>query len=160
MAFLSARQVFSNPIDFLAYGFGAGLSPWAPGTMGTLVAIPIYVLLMWAGTWYFLAGLTFVLATGIPICGYTARKIGVDDPKSVVWDEVGGYLITMLLLPFSWVWIVAGLLLFRLFDIWKPWPIGWVDRNVKGGLGIMLDDVIAAVFACILLNICAHFVHV
>ncbi|HEV2333669.1 MAG TPA: phosphatidylglycerophosphatase A [Gammaproteobacteria bacterium] len=150
---LTPRQVFSNPIHFLAYGFGAGLSPKAPGTMGTVVTIPIYVLLMYLGQPVYWAFLVVALVAGIYICGYTAKVIGADDPKSVVWDEVVGYLITMLGLPLGWVWILAGFLLFRLFDIWKPWPIRWLDRNVKGGLGIMVDDVAAAIPACLLLNI-------
>jgi len=160
MANLSARQVFTHPVHFLAYGFGAGLSPKAPGTMGTVVAIPIYVLLMVAGHWAYLAGLAAALVMGVFICGYTASAIGVDDPKSVVWDEIVGYLIAMLGLPFHWIWVIGGFLLFRLFDIWKPGPIRWVDQHIKGGLGIMLDDVIAAVFACLLLNLGAYFLKV
>ncbi|HEU5398052.1 MAG TPA: phosphatidylglycerophosphatase A [Gammaproteobacteria bacterium] len=156
MAQLSARQVFTNPIHFLAYGFGAGLSPKAPGTMGTLVAVPIYVLLMHLGQPVYWGFLAVALVAGIYLCGYSARAIGVDDPKGVVWDEVVGYLVTLLGLPFGWLWIAAGFLLFRLFDIWKPWPIRWLDRNVKGGLGIMLDDVAAAIPACLLLNIACH----
>ena len=149
---LNTAQVFGNPIHLLAYGFGAGLSPKGPGTMGTLVAIPIYMMLMWLGSVPYGVFLAVGLVAGVYICGYTARAIGVDDPKQVVWDEVVGYLITMLGLPFGLLWIVAGFLLFRLFDIWKPWPICWLDRNVKGGLGIMLDDVVAAILACLLLN--------
>jgi phosphatidylglycerophosphatase A len=161
MANLTARQVFTNPIHFLAYGFGAGLSPKAPGTMGTVVAIPIYVLLMvYAGSAVYLTVLAVALIGGIFICGYTARKMGIDDPKGVVWDEIVGYLITMLGLPLGWLWVIGGFLLFRLFDIWKPWPIRWVDRQVKGGVGIMLDDVIAAIFACVLLNLAAYFLKV
>lgn len=156
MANLTARQVFTHPIHFLAYGFGAGLSPKGPGTMGTVVAVPIYVLLMTLGQpayWVFLA---VALVAGVYICGYTAKRIGVEDPKGVVWDEVVGYLVTMLWVPFGWPWILAGFLLFRLFDIWKPWPIRWLDQNVKGGLGIMVDDVAAAIPACVLLNLGAH----
>jgi len=160
MGTLTAKQVFSNPIHFLAYGFGAGLSPKAPGTMGTLAAIPLYLLLMHAGTWIYLGGLTFSLVAGVFICGYTAEKLQLDDPGCVVWDEVAGYLLTMLGLPFGIVWIVAGFALFRLFDIWKPWPIRWLDRNIKGGLGIMLDDVVAALVSCAILNTAAHFVNV
>jgi phosphatidylglycerophosphatase A len=148
-------------VHFLAYGFGAGLSPKAPGTMGTLVAIPLYVLLMlYASSTVYLAVLAVALMAGIFICGYTARQMGIDDPKGVVWDEIVGYLITMLGLPLNWIWVVGGFLLFRLFDIWKPWPIRWVDRNIKGGAGIMFDDVIAAVFACVLLNLTVHFTRV
>lgn len=156
MANLTARQVFTNPIHLLAYGFGAGLSPKAPGTMGTVVALPIYVLLLQLGLWGYLACMAIALVAGVFICGYTARRIGVEDPKSVVWDEVVGYLISMTGVPFSPLWMAAGFLLFRLFDIWKPGPIRWLDRNVKGGLGIMLDDVAAALVACILLNLGAY----
>ena len=157
MANLTARQVFSHPVHFLAYGFGAGLSPKAPGTVGTLVAIPLYALLVYVGSGAYLAFLVVALVAGVFICGYSAGVMGIDDPKGVVWDEIVGYLITMLGLPFSWVWMLCGFLLFRLFDIWKPWPIRWVDRRIQGGVGIMLDDVIAAIFAAVLLNIGAHF---
>jgi len=153
MSTLTPRQVFTHPVVLLAYGFGAGLSPKAPGTLGTVAAIPIYLLLVWAGPVTYFGFLALALAAGVYICGYTARKLGMDDPKSVVWDEVVGYLITMAGVPFGIAWIAAGFLLFRLFDIWKPWPIRWLDRHVKGGLGIMLDDVVAAVFACALLNL-------
>ncbi len=153
MANLSARQVFTNPIHFLAFGFGAGLSPKAPGTMGTVAAIPIYLLLAWSGPVAYYSFLAVALVAGAFICGYTARRLGVDDPSPVVWDEVVGYLITMAAVPLGFLWILAGFLLFRLFDIWKPWPIRWLDRSVKGGLGIMLDDVVAGLFSCVLLNL-------
>jgi len=153
MANLSAREVFTNPVHLLAYGFGAGLSPKAPGTAGTVVAIPIYLMLAYTGTGVYWLFLAVALAAGVLICGYTAKRIGVDDPKGVVWDEIVGYLITMLGLPLGVVWLIGGFLLFRLFDIWKPWPIRWIDRHVKGGLGIMLDDVIAAIFSCLILNL-------
>ena len=156
MGKLSAREVFTDPVHFLAYGFGAGLSPKAPGTLGTVAAIPIYLLLVWSGPLAYGLFLAVALVAGAYICGYTARRLGVDDPSPVVWDEVVGYLITMLGAPFGVLWMLAGFLLFRLFDIWKPWPIRWLDRNVKGGLGIMLDDVAAAVFACVILNIGAY----
>lgn len=153
---LSPRQVFTHPVHFLAYGFGAGLSPKAPGTFGTVAAIPIYLLLAWSGPAMYLVFLAVALVAGVFICGYTARQLGVDDPSPVVWDEVVGYLITMLWVPVGVLWMLAGFLLFRLLDIWKPWPIRWLDRNVKGGLGIMLDDVAAGIFACVLLNFGAY----
>ena len=160
MGNLTARQVFAHPVHFLAYGFGAGLSPKAPGTLGTVVAVPLYALLVHAGSGAYLSVLAVALVAGVFICGYTAGVMGIDDPRGVVWDEIVGYLITMLGLPFNWGWMLGGFLLFRLFDIWKPWPIRWVDRRIQGGVGIMLDDVIAAIFACVLLNIGAHFLKV
>lgn len=160
MANLTARQVFSHPVHFLAYGFGSGLSPVGPGTAGTLVAIPLYLLLVRAGMPVYLATVLLALLAGIFFCGYTASFTGLDDPNGVVWDEIVGYLITMLGVPLGWIWVVGGFLLFRLFDIWKPWPIRWLDRRIKGGFGIMIDDVVAAIFACILLNLAAVFVKV
>ena len=159
MGTLSAREVFTDPVHLLAYGFGAGLSPKAPGTAGTLVAIPIYLLLVLTGPGVYYAFLAVALAAGVLICGYTAKRIGVADPKGVVWDEITGYLITMLGLPLGPAWVTAGFLLFRLFDIWKPWPIRWIDRHVKGGLGIMLDDVVAAIFACLILNLSIYLLN-
>lgn len=160
MANLTARQVFTHPVHFLAYGFGAGLSPKAPGTMGTVMAIPLYVLLMYLGKDAYYAATLVGLGAGVFICGYTAARMGIDDPKGVVWDEIMGYLITMRGLPLNWIWVLGGFLLFRLFDIWKPWPIRWVDRHIKGGAGIMFDDLIAAIFACVLLNLAAYFLKV
>ena len=160
MGNLTARQVFAHPVHFLAFGFGAGLSPKAPGTLGTVVAVPLYALLMHAGSWPYLSVLVLSLVSGVFICGYTAGVMGIDDPKGVVWDEIVGYLITMLWLPFGWAWMLGGFLLFRLFDIWKPWPISWADRHIKGGFGIMLDDVIAAFFACVILNLAAYYLKV
>jgi phosphatidylglycerophosphatase A len=158
---LTARQVFTNPVHFLAYGFGAGLSPKAPGTAGTVAAIPLYLLLiLLVGPWSYGAFTVAAFFAGIYICGYTAARLQSDDPGPVVWDEVVGYLITMAYVPFGALWMLAGFLLFRLFDIWKPWPIRWLDRHVKGGLGIMLDDVVAAVFARLLLGIAAYFLKV
>jgi len=154
---LTARQVFTNPIHFLAYGFGAGLSPKAPGTAGTLVAIPLYLLLMCTSLVDYLSLMMLGLVAGVFICGYTAKRMGIEDPKGVVWDEIVGFIITMVGVPLGWAWVISGFLLFRLFDIWKPWPIRWLDRSIKGGVGIMLDDVVAAVFACVLLNLAAYF---
>ena len=156
---LTAREVFSNPIHFFAYGFGSGLIPWAPGTFGTLLGVVIYLLLWPVPHWlYWLITLILFIA-GIFICGYSARKMGVEDPGAVNWDEVVGYLVTMAFAPRGWPWMLAGFVLFRLFDILKPWPIRWLDRRVKGGLGIMLDDVAAAVASAILLYIAALVLH-
>lgn len=160
MAELSARQVFTHPVHLLAYGFGAGLIPKAPGTMGTLAAIPLYILLSLLDPWLYGAATLAAFVAGVFICGYTARRLGIEDPKSVVWDEVVGFLISMAFVPYSLVWIAAGFVLFRLLDILKPWPIRWLDRHVKGGLGIMLDDAAAGLAVCVILNLTAHLIRV
>jgi len=143
---LEAR-LLRDPIHFLALGFGAGLSPKAPGTVGTLVAVP---LIMFIGSfgWTALAIAAAVLSvSGIYICGASARKLGVHDHPGIVWDEFAGFAITMLGAPIAWPWLLVGFVLFRFFDIVKPWPIREADHSLQGGLGIILDDVIAGIFA-------------
>lgn len=147
------QSVWRNPIHFLAFGFGSGALPVAPGTFGTLVAIPIYLLMEPLSLWLYLAVVTVVTALGVWICHVTSRDLGVHDHPGIVWDEIAGYLITMIAAPAGWLWVLLGFVLFRIFDIIKPWPIGWVDRRVSGGLGIMLDDVLAAVYAWLLLRV-------
>jgi phosphatidylglycerophosphatase A len=149
---ISAKTILSNPIHFLAFGFGSGLSPIAPGTFGTLAAIPIYLLFSHVGLVAYIALTVFVTLIGIWICGESSRLLGVHDHGGIVWDEIAGYLITMLFAPAGWIWLVIGFVLFRLFDIWKPYPIRWIDKKVSGGLGIMLDDVLAGIYALIVLQ--------
>ena len=133
---------------FLAFGFGSGLSPKAPGTVGTLVAIPIYLLLSELGLPLYTAFVFIVSLFGIWLCGKASRELKVHDHPAIVWDEFAGFWITMWALPATWFTVLFGFAVFRLFDILKPWPIRFYDRNLKGGLGIMLDDIIAGVFAC------------
>jgi phosphatidylglycerophosphatase A len=140
-----------QPINFLAFGFGSGLSPIAPGTFGTLAAIPIYALLLICPFSVYLLFLVVSLTIGIWICGESSRMIGVHDHSGIVWDEIAGFLLTMVPFAPSVGSVIAGFLAFRFFDIIKPWPIRWFDRRIHGGFGIMLDDVIAAVFSIILL---------
>lgn len=144
-------SVWKDPIQLLACGLGTGAMPVAPGTFGTLLAVPLYWFMQSLSlVWYIgLTGLLFVL--GIWLCGHTADKLGVHDHGGIVWDEVVGYLITMTFAPKGWVWIMLGFLLFRLFDIVKPWPIRWLDQHVSGGFGIMVDDVLAGVYALLAL---------
>lgn len=131
----------------LAFGFGAGCSPKAPGTMGTLLAVAFYLPLSRLDlAWYALV-LAIVTGAGIWLCERVSAELGVHDHPGIVWDEIAGYLLTMFAAPPGWMWIAIGFVLFRLFDIWKPWPIGWLDRRVHGGLGIMLDDLVAGLFA-------------
>lgn len=137
----------SHPINLLAFGFGSGCAPFAPGTMGTLMAVALYLpMATLSNTWY-LAVTALVIVAGIWICGWAAEQVGVHDHPGIVWDEFAGFFITMYAAPQGIMWIVIGFALFRLFDIWKPWPIAWFDRQVHGGLGIMLDDIIAGIFA-------------
>lgn len=142
-----------DPILLLALGFGSGLAPRGPGTAGTVIGVGLYLLIAPLPTVAAVAVTLVAVAVGIPLCGYAARRLGVHDDPAIVWDEIAGYLVTMLLLPFEVPWIVAGFVLFRLFDIAKPWPISWLDRRVGGGTGIMLDDILAGAVACVLLHV-------
>jgi phosphatidylglycerophosphatase A len=140
----------TNPIHFLALGFGSGLLPKAPGTYGTLAAIPLYLLLAPTSTNIYLAVVIIMSLAGIYICGKAAKDAGVHDHGAIVWDEIVGFLITMFMVPLTWQSVIVGFILFRIFDIFKPWPISYVDKNLHGGLGIMVDDVLAgfAALAC------------
>jgi phosphatidylglycerophosphatase A len=148
---LTPKQILTDPVLFLAFGFGSGLARKAPGTFGTVAAIPLYC--MFAQTELLLYSILTLLVTGVGVwlCGVAADKLGEHDFGGIVWDEIAGYLITLWLVPFSWAAVFWGFVLFRIFDIAKPWPIRWIDRHVHGGLGIMLDDVLAGVFAGVLL---------
>lgn len=141
------QKVFTNPIHFCAFGFGAGLLPKAPGTWGTLIAIPIWYWMLNLNLNGYLAVTVGLTLLGIGICHYSAKKLGVHDHPGIVWDEICGFLITMIGAPIGIVWCIIGFVLFRLFDIIKPWPIRWLDKKVSGGIGIMLDDIVAGAFA-------------
>ena len=145
--------LFRRPVQFLAFGFGSGLSPRAPGTAGTLVAIPLYWLIAdWNLFWYS-AFVLLAAVLGIWICDVASRQLKVHDHPGIVWDEFVGYWITMWAVPVDWVWMLAGFVVFRVLDIAKPWPISQLDRKVKGGFGIMIDDVLAGVMACGILHL-------
>ena len=146
------RELIKRPACFLGLGFGSGLAPVAPGTFGTLAAIPIYCLMQNLSLTIYLVLTIIAFIVGIWICQQSADWLGKEDPSAVVWDEIVGYLITMIAAPTGWLWIVIGFVLFRFFDILKPWPISLADREIHGGLGIMVDDVIAGVFAGVLLQ--------
>lgn len=147
------RPDLRNPVHFLAFGFGSGLSPLAPGTMGTLVAIPICLLMQYISFYSYIAVLSTIIIFGIWLCGRSSRLLGVHDHGGIVWDEIAGYLLTMTAVPINLWTVLAGFVLFRLFDIAKPWPIGWLDRRLQGGLGIMLDDIVAGGFALAILHL-------
>ena len=147
-----------NPLHCLALGFGAGLSPRAPGTMGTLVAIPLYLLVSGLPTPWFIALLAVGFVAGIRICQAATDAIGMPDHGAIVWDEVIGFGVTMIAAPAGWEWVLAGFVLFRLFDVLKPWPISWFDRRIHGGRGIMLDDLIAGLFALLCMQLLAGWI--
>ena len=140
------RVAFGSPAGLLAFGFGAGLSPFAPGTMGPLVAIPFVFGLKNLGPAVYWLVLLALFLLGVAICGMVSRRLGVHDHGGIVWDEMVGYWIAVAFVPLQWGWLLAAFLLFRLFDIFKPWPIRQLDQKVSGGFGIMLDDVVAALF--------------
>ncbi len=140
-------SVWRNPIHFLAFGFGSGAMPRAPGTWGTLAALPFVLLWQQLPPWGYEIVLVLSTLLGIWLCHKTAADLGVHDHGGIVWDEFVGLWIALWLAPTGWLWLLAGFLLFRLFDIWKPWPIRWIDHHVGGGLGIMLDDIIAGFMA-------------
>lgn len=141
-------SMLSNPIHLLSLGFGSGLSPFAPGTMGTLVAIPLYLLLSQFELLLYLTVVAAGFLVGIYLCDKTSKALGVHDHSGIVWDEIIGYWITMIAVPaLTWQWILAGFVLFRFFDIVKPWPVKIADKRVPGGFGIMFDDLLAGLYA-------------
>lgn len=148
----------ANPVHLLAFGFGSGVGPKAPGTWGTLVAVPIFLLMQDLSLPVYLGLVAVITVLGIWLCDVTAKDLGVHDHPGIVWDEIAGYLITMIAAPSGWLWLVIGFVLFRLFDILKPWPIRSIDEGVDGGLGIMLDDVLAGVMAFACLQLLAYFI--
>jgi len=141
-----------NPLVVLALGLGAGLAPKAPGTVGTLMALPLYWLMHGMELSHYLASVAVLFVSGVWVCDYAAGKLGVHDHPAIVFDEIVGFLVTMIAVPASWPMVVAGFVLFRLFDALKPWPISWCDRNLHGGFGIMFDDILAGVASAALLQ--------
>ncbi len=145
-------SVWRNPVHFLAFGLGSGAAPVAPGTFGTLAAIPLYILASGLPLLTFLILVAVMTVIGVWLCHRTAHDLQIHDHPGIVWDEFVGYFITMIAAPPGWLWIVIGFILFRFFDIVKPWPIHWLDRRVQGGLGIMVDDMLAGVYAFLCLQ--------
>jgi phosphatidylglycerophosphatase A len=146
-----ARRVLTDPVHFLAFGFGAGLAPVAPGTVGSLLGVLLAWLTLDLSLSIRLAVLLGLVAAGVWLCGESARRIGVHDHGGIVWDEIAGMYATLLVAaPGIAAWGL-GFALFRVFDIVKPWPIRDLDHRLGGGAGIMLDDLVAALYAALLL---------
>jgi phosphatidylglycerophosphatase A len=141
------KLAFGTVSGFFALGFGSGLSPRAPGTMGSLAALPLAIPLLYLSPTQYFGFVLLAFALGCYWCEKTSQKMAVQDPGAIVWDEIVSMWMVLAFVPSTWMGWFAAFLLFRLFDISKPWPIRWLDRRVKGGFGIMLDDVVAAVFA-------------
>jgi phosphatidylglycerophosphatase A len=151
------KNLWKNPIHLLAFGFGVGLSPKFPGTLGTLLAVPIYYFLLSPlPLRVYLLVLLFFILMGCWICRITTKALGIDDYPGIVLDEMLGYWVTMIALPATWYFMVLAFFWFRVFDIWKPWPISWVEEKVKGGVGVVLDDLLAGIVAWAVLLLVNH----
>jgi phosphatidylglycerophosphatase A len=151
-------QLLKNPVLMLGFGFGSGLAPKAPGTFGTLLGLVLFIpVILWSQTAAIIVLVTSLLF-GNYICGKSAEIIGVHDHGGIVWDEFAGIWLVMLFLPEQTIlfWVYA-FVAFRIFDIWKPYPISLADRKLNGGFGIMFDDVLAAIYAIILIWVTHSF---
>jgi phosphatidylglycerophosphatase A len=151
-----SRRLLREPVHLLALGFGTGLAPVAPGTFGSLVGLAFGLALSPFGWWWRLSAVAIAILAGVWICGESARRLGVHDHPAIVWDEVAGMMITMLAAPPVWWGAPLAFVLFRLFDIAKPWPIREIDHGMRGGVGIMLDDVVAGIFAGLVLLVVGY----
>ncbi|MBI5451415.1 MAG: phosphatidylglycerophosphatase A [Gammaproteobacteria bacterium] len=150
--------VWRDPWQFLAFGCGSGAMPFAPGTFGTLPGVLLYWWLQDLNLSWYLLVVALLFGFGVWLCQRVSQQLGVHDHSGIVWDEIVGYLVTMTLAPPGIGWMIGGFVLFRVFDITKPWPIHAIDRQVMGGLGIMLDDVVAAVLAAVCLQALTLFI--
>lgn len=146
--------VFRHPAHFIAFGFGAGLSRFAPGTVGTLVAIPLYWLIGPPDSpWVMLGVIGVLFAVGVWACGVTGRNLGISDHGGMCWDEIVAFLLILQIAPDEIYWQVAAFFLFRFFDVVKPSPIRELEMRMKGGFGVMFDDVLAAGYTLLALAI-------
>ncbi len=146
-------SIWKKPSHFIAFGFGSGAIPIAPGTFGTLIAIPFYLAICSLPLVIYIIVVTLITIGSIALCERVSHEINSHDHQGMCLDEIVGYLVTMTGAPHGILWIVAGFILFRVFDIWKPWPINYVDKRVAGGLGMILDDVLAGVYSMICLKL-------
>lgn len=148
------RQLaFTTPWGFLALGFGSGLVAKAPGTAGTVAAIPLALALTTLPPLLALFLVLVMFLVGLPVCRVTSSAMAQPDPGAIVWDEIVGFALVAVLVPRGWVWLVAAFVAFRFFDIVKPWPIRWFEKRLSGGFGIMFDDVVAAAYSVALLQL-------
>ena len=154
----NARFLLAHPAHFLALGFGTGLAPVAPGTVGTLLGFPIYALLAdWLGPPELFAAIAAMFALGIVACGKTGRDMGIADHSAMNWDEVVAFLLVLAVTPAGLGWQAFAFFAFRFFDVVKPEPIRYFDRTLKGGLGVMFDDIVAAFYTVVAMAIVKRF---
>ena len=151
------KVALGTPAGFLAFGFGSGLSPFAPGTLGTLVAVPFACALKTLEPSWYSAVLLLAFALGVALCTRISKHLGVHDHGGIVWDEMVGYWLAVALVPNQWQWLLAAFVLFRFFDILKPWPIRQLDKKVSGGFGIMIDDVAAGLYTLAVLFVAQNW---
>jgi phosphatidylglycerophosphatase A len=145
------RFLTQHPAHLLALGFGSGLARFMPGTFGTLVAFPFFYEMLLLPNALHLPLIALLFLIGIPICGKTSRALGVEDHGGIVWDEIVAMLLVLEYIPLAWEWWLAAFLLFRLYDMWKPFPIRMCDIRIKGGFGVMFDDLLAAIYTLLTL---------
>ncbi|WP_414684477.1 phosphatidylglycerophosphatase A family protein [Methylotenera sp.] len=148
----TCKLLLSHPAHFFALGFGSGLAKKAPGTFGTLVGLPLFWLVNGYTLATQLALISLLFLAGIYFCEKTGKALGVSDHGGIVWDEIVAIMLVLTFTISQWQWWLAAFLLFRFFDIWKPFPIRQCDAKVKGGLGVMLDDLLAAIYAILSLK--------
>lgn len=143
--------VLTNPIHLISFGLGTGLSPWAPGTVGTLVGFPLFASLMAMPMWAQIVVLAVMFVAGIACCQITGKAVGVPDHGGIVIDEIVSFATVLVFVPATFLWWCAAFVAFRFFDILKVWPANWVDKSLKNGFGVMLDDLVAALFSIVVL---------
>ncbi len=155
------RLLIAHPAHFVALGFGSGLAPKAPGTFGTLAGLPLFWMI---ADFAFAIQLTIIFllfSLGVYCCNQTGKALGVVDHGSIVWDEIVAIMLVLAFTPLQWQWWLIAFVLFRLFDIWKPFPIRQFDAKLKNGFGVMFDDLLAAIYAiiCLQLLLWTNFIH-
>ena len=144
--------LIKHPAHFLALGFGSGLAPKAPGTFGTIIGLPLFYLIAHYSLNIQLSIIALLFLVGIYLCDVAGKALGVSDHGSIVWDEIAAMMLVLTITPMHWLWWLIAFGLFRLFDIWKPFPIRQCDAKLKGGFGVMFDDLLAALYALIVLK--------
>lgn len=155
---LRQRVSLLNFQHLTALGFGSGLSPVMPGTAGTIVGLPIVWLMSFTSWPIYIVITIAAFVLGIKVCQTTSDALQAHDHGSIVWDEIAGLMVAFILVPVSWLTLLLGFVLFRLFDIAKPWPISSIDKRVHGGFGIMIDDIVAGIITCVILHLSLPYI--